>query len=111
VSRASGVHSELVRIVHIHPRYRGTPPQIDRITIFIMLPSLIAGWCLMGETPRGPLWTPALMLPHGCDGLSVRRMTVLWTFHRLSMCHPVPCHFMCNKLRDLTTIIHATACH
>ena len=39
--------------------------------------SLIAGWCLMGETPRGQPWTPALMLPHGCYGLSVRRLTVL----------------------------------
>ena len=73
--------------------------------------SLIAGWCLMGETPRGQPWMPVLMLPHGCDGLSVRRMTGLCPFRRLSMCHPVPCHFMRNKLLDLTTIIPATACH
>jgi hypothetical protein len=73
--------------------------------------SLIAGWCVMGETPRGQPWTPVLMLPHGRDGLSVRRMTGLWTFRRLSMGHPVPCHFMRNTLLDVTTIIPATACH
>ena len=28
VSRASGVYSEHVRVVRIHPRYRGTPPDI-----------------------------------------------------------------------------------
>jgi hypothetical protein len=73
--------------------------------------SLIAGWCLMGETPRGQPWTPALMLPHGCDGLRVRRMTVLWTFRRPSRCHPVPRQLMRNKLLDLTTNVPATACH
>ena len=30
---------------------------------------LVAGWCLMGATPRGQPWTLALMLPHGRDGL------------------------------------------
>jgi hypothetical protein len=39
--------------------------------------SLIAGGCLIGATPRGQPWTPAMMLPHGCQGLRVRRMTVL----------------------------------
>ena len=73
--------------------------------------SLIAGWCLMGETPRGQPWTPALMLPHGCDGLRVRRMTVLWTFRRPFMGRPVPRQFMRNELLDLTTIVPATAYH
>ena len=45
--------------------------------------SLIAGWCLMGETPRG----------------------------QPSMCRPVPRQFMRNALLDLTTIVLATACH
>jgi hypothetical protein len=63
--------------------------------------SRIAGWCVMGATPRGQPWTPALMLQHGCDGLRVRRMTVLCTFRRPSMGHPVPRQFMRNKLRDL----------
>ena len=26
---ASGVYSEHVRVVRIHPRYRGTPPEIE----------------------------------------------------------------------------------
>jgi hypothetical protein len=47
--------------------------------------ALIAGWCLIGATPRGQPRTPALMLPHGCEGLRVRRMTALWTFRRLFM--------------------------
>src|SRR5438552_19215315 len=47
--------------------------------------SLIAGCGLMGATPQGQPWTPALTLPHVRDGLSVRRMAVLWTFRRPSM--------------------------
>jgi hypothetical protein len=39
--------------------------------------SLIAMWCLIGATPRGQPWTPAVTLPHGCDGLRARRMAVL----------------------------------
>jgi hypothetical protein len=38
--------------------------------------SRIAGLWLSGATPRGQPRTPALMLPHGCEGLRVRRMTV-----------------------------------
>ena len=79
----------------------GAPTWLSRIT----------GWCLMGETPRGQPWTPALMLPHGCYGLSVRRMTVWCTFRRPSMCRPVLCQFMRNESLDLTTIVPATACH
>ena len=30
-----------------------------------------------GPTPRGQPWTPAVTLPQGGDGLSVRRMAVL----------------------------------
>jgi hypothetical protein len=51
--------------------------------------ALIAGWCLIGATPRGQPRTPALMLPHGCEGLRVRRMTVLCSFRRL--CTVVQC--------------------
>ena len=72
--------------------------------------SLLAGWCLLGETLRGQPWTPALMLPHGCDGLSVRRMTVLCTFRMPSMGRPVPRQFMRNELLDLTPIVSVTAC-
>src|SRR2546422_173187 len=73
--------------------------------------SLIAGWCLMGATPRSQPWTPALMLPHGCYGLRVRRMTVLCTFRRPSICRPVPRQLMRNALLDLTPIVPTTACH
>src|SRR5712691_6006832 len=73
--------------------------------------SLIAGWCLMGATPRGQPWTPALTLPHVRYGLSVLLMAVLCTFRRPSMCRPVHRQFMRNELLDLTTIVLATACH
>ena len=33
--------------------------------------SLMAGWCLMGATPRGQPWTLAVTLPHVRDGLRV----------------------------------------
>ena len=46
--------------------------------------SLIAGWCLIGATPRGQPRTPAMRLPHGCEGLRERRRTVWWTFRRPS---------------------------
>jgi hypothetical protein len=36
---------------------------------------LIAGWCLIGATPRGQPRTPAMMLPHGGEGRRGRRMT------------------------------------
>jgi hypothetical protein len=69
-------------------------------------------WVVLdGSTLRGQPWTPALMLPHGCDGLSVRRMTVLCTFRMPSMGRPVPRQFMRNELLDLATILLATACH
>ena len=71
--------------------------------------SLLAVWCLIGATPRGQPWTPAVTLPHGCDGLSARRMAVLWTFRELSLCRHVRREFMRNALRDLTPIVYATA--
>src|SRR5918912_1519694 len=71
--------------------------------------SLITGWCLIGATPREQPWTPAVTLPHGCEGLRVRRMTVSWTFRRPFMSRSVPRHLMRNELLDLTTIVPATA--
>ena len=73
--------------------------------------SLIAGWGLIGATPRGQPRTPAMRLPHGCEGLRVRRMTVWWTFRRPFMGRPVPRQFMRNALLDLTIIVPATAYH
>jgi hypothetical protein len=73
--------------------------------------SLIAGGCLIGATPRGQPRMPAMMLPHGYEGLRVRRRTVLWTFRRPFMGRPVPRQLLCNALLDLTTIVPATAYH
>src|SRR5712691_4062323 len=54
---------------------------------------------------------PAMLLPHGCEGLRVRRMTVWWTFRRPFMGRPVPRQLLRNALLDLTTIVPATAYH
>jgi hypothetical protein len=50
-----------------------------------------------------------MLLPPGCEGLRVRRMTVWWTFRRPCMGRPVPRQFMRNALLDVTTIMSATA--
>jgi hypothetical protein len=73
--------------------------------------SLIAGWCWIGATPRGQPQTPAMMLPHGGEGLRVRRLTVLWTFRRPFIGRPVSRQLLRNELLDLTTIMSATAYH
>ena len=52
-----------------------------------------------------------MMLPHGCEGLRVRRRTVLWTFRRPFMGRPVPRQLLRNELLDVTTIVPATAYH
>jgi len=52
-----------------------------------------------------------MRLPPGCEGLRVRRRTVLWTFRRPCMGRPVPREFMRNALLDLTTLVPATAYH
>jgi hypothetical protein len=48
--------------------------------------SLLAVWCLIGATPRGQPWTSAVTLPHGRNGLSARRMAVLYTLRAPSLC-------------------------
>jgi hypothetical protein len=73
--------------------------------------SLLAVWCLSGAMPRGQPWTPAVTLPHGCDGLSARRMAVWWTFREPSLCHHVRHELLRNALLDLTSIIPTTAYH
>jgi hypothetical protein len=73
--------------------------------------SLIAGWCLIGATPRGQQGTHAVTLPHMRDGLRVLLMAVLWTFRRPSLCRPVHRQLMRNELLDLTTIVPTTGCH
>jgi hypothetical protein len=52
-----------------------------------------------------------MLLPPGCSGLRVRRMTVLWTFRRPFMGRPMLRPFMRNALLDLATIVPATAYH
>jgi len=56
--------------------------------------SLIAGWCLIGATPRGQPRTP-----------------VLCTFCSPFMGRPMPRQLMRNELLDLTTIVPATTYH
>ena len=73
--------------------------------------SLIAVWGLIGATPRGQPWTPAVTLPQRRDGLNARRMAVLWTFREPSLCCHVHREFMRNAVLDLPPIIPTTACH
>ena len=73
--------------------------------------SLLAVWCLSGATPRGQPWTPAVTRPQGCDGLSTRRMAVLWTFREPSLCRHVHRELLRSAWLDLTPIIPTTACH
>ncbi len=56
--------------------------------------SRIAGWCVIGATPRDQPRTP-----------------VLCTFRRPFMGRPVPRQFLRNELLDATPIIPATAYH
>jgi len=63
--------------------------------------SLSAGWCWIGATSRGQPQTPAMMLPHGGEGLRVRRLIVLWTFRRPLMGRPVSRQLLRNELLDL----------
>jgi hypothetical protein len=70
--------------------------------------SLRAVWCLIGATPRGQHWTPAVTLPHMGCGLGVRRMAVLCTCSMPSMYRSVPHQLMRNKLHNFTTIVSVT---
>ena len=66
--------------------------------------SLIAVRGLIGATPWGQPWTPAVTLPPGCDGRSARRMAVLLTFREPSLCRHVRREFMRKVLLDFTLI-------
>jgi hypothetical protein len=52
-----------------------------------------------------------MMLPHGCEGLRVRRRTVWWTFRRPFIGRAVPRQFLRNAWLDVTPIVPATADH
>src|SRR4029453_6550430 len=56
--------------------------------------SLIARGCLIGATPRGQPWTSAVTLPYRRNGLSARRMAVLYPFREPSLCRHVHREFM-----------------
>src|SRR5262245_16753948 len=72
--------------------------------------SLLTVWCLSGTTPRGQPWTPTVTLSHGCNGLSPRRMAVLWTFREPSLCRHVRRELLRNAWLDFTPRIPTTAC-
>src|SRR5712691_11628597 len=73
--------------------------------------SLIAVRGLIGATPWGQPWTPAVTLPQRRDGLSARRMAVWWTFRAPSLCRHVHRALLRNAVLDVTPIIPTTACH
>ena len=52
-----------------------------------------------------------MTLPHGRDGLSARRMAVLWTFREPSLYRHGRREFMRNAMLDLPPILPVTACH
>ncbi len=64
--------------------------------------SLLVEWCLIGTTPRGQPWTPVVTRPQGCDGLSVRRMAVLWTCREPSLGRHVPRELLRSAWLDFT---------
>src|SRR5882672_4598873 len=53
--------------------------------------SLIAVWGLIGATPWGQPWTPAVTLPHGRDGLSAADGGVVDVPRALSVSPSAPC--------------------
>ena len=50
-----------------------------------------------------------MRLPHGGEGLRMRRMTVLWTFRSPFMGRSVRHQLLRNEWLNLTTIVPATA--
>ena len=73
--------------------------------------SLRAVWCLSGATPRGPLWTPAVTLPHGYDKRRAQRMAVVWAFREPSRCRHVRRACLRHTWRDFAPRLPANACH
>ena len=73
--------------------------------------SLSAVWCLSGAIPRGQLWTSAVTLPQGRNGLSAWRMAVLSTFRAPSLCRQVHRELMRSALLDLTPIVPINSYH
>jgi SRSO17 transposase len=59
--------------------------------------SLLAVWCLIGETHRGQQWTPALTLPQVRYGLSLLLLEVFRTPGTDSSCRQVPRQLLRNE--------------
>src|SRR5262245_10503572 len=119
-SRASDEHPGVTRPGPGGDKRRGTrasPHEACEAMRLFLLPcaapgvSLLAVWCLSGATPRGPPETPAVTLPHGCDGLRARRIAVLWACREPSLGRHVRRACMRNAWLDCTPIRPATACH
>src|SRR5262249_42929309 len=73
--------------------------------------SLLVVWCLSGATPRRQPWTFAVPLPHGRNGLSVRRRAMLSPFREPSLCRHAHRALWRSVWLDVAPIIAATACH
>ena len=73
--------------------------------------SLLTVWCLLGATPWGQPWTPALTLPHVRDGLNVWRMAVFCTFSTPSMYRHMHRPLMRHALHNFTTMVPVTVYH
>jgi len=72
----------------------------------LLLPCAATDMSLLAVPERwhssGPPWTPAVTLPQECDGLSARRMAVLWTFREPSLGRHVRRGLMRNAWLDFT---------
>src|SRR4030095_855711 len=73
--------------------------------------SLLAVGGRSGATPRGQPWTSAVMLPHGCNGLRVRRIAGEWTVSAPAPGRAVHRALMRSGLLDVTSIIPVNACY
>jgi hypothetical protein len=91
------------------PRITRNLKRLGRFSSRVRPPGCSWSWC--GATPRGQPWTPAVPRPQGCDGLSMRRMAVLWPVREPSLGRQVHRELLRNAWRDFALRIPATACH
>ena len=78
------------------PRITRHEKRWGRFSSRVRPPGCPWSWC--GATPRGQPWTPAVTRPQGCDGLSMRRMAVLWPVREPSLGRQVHRQLMRNEL-------------
>jgi hypothetical protein len=91
------------------PRITRNLKRLGRFSSRVRPPGCPWSWC--GATPRGQPWTPAVPRPQGGDGLSMRRMAVLWPVREPSLGRQVHRELLRNAWRDFALRIPATACH